>query len=119
MLSTKCYTYELTVYGSGEALYTEYDWDSIDEATPTTSKDFQVIDEVVRKLADDFGSAGYLSMKDDYDEYDVSDASSATTSVTTPYFRKSIFHYHGDQSAPDALSVLEKELDDLATANKP
>jgi hypothetical protein len=119
MLSSKCYTYELTVYGSGKALYAEYDWDSIDDAIPTTTKNFQVTEEVVRKLADDFDAAGYFAMKDDYDGYDVSDASSATTSVTTQSFRKSIFHYHGDWSAPDSLSALEKELDDIATANKP
>jgi hypothetical protein len=119
MSSSNCYTYELTVYGSGKALYAEYDWDSIDDAIPTATKNFQVTEEVLRKLADDFDAAGYFAMQDDYDAYDVSDASSATTSVTTPSFRKSIFHYYGDRSAPDTLSALEKELDDIATANKP
>lgn len=119
MSSTKCYIYELIVRGSGSAVYSEYDWDSIDEGKPTITKTFSVTDEVVPHLVSAFEKADCFSMKDDYEAHYVSDAGSSTTSFSTLYYRKSVFHYGGDHSAPNALHALERELDDLATANKP
>jgi outer membrane protein assembly factor BamB len=119
MMSTRCYTYDLIVHGTGEVLYSEEDWETIDERSNVITRTYQVSEEKVRDLVAEFERIDYFSLKDDYNGYDMSDASSATTSITTGTKRKSIFHYHGDRSAPGELAQLENMIDEAVSSNEP
>jgi hypothetical protein len=68
----------------------------------------------VDKLVEAFKSAGYFALADKYTRYDITDHPSAITSFDDGTRKKKIQHYHGDRSAPEALSQLETRIDELA-----
>ncbi len=60
-----------------------------------------------------FATADYFSLADKYDGFGISDEPSATTSYRSGGRSKTIEHYLGDRSAPEALSELENAIDHI------
>jgi hypothetical protein len=112
MLSSRCYTYDLIIYGSGKVEYIEEDWETGRVVRTETAS---VSEDKVRDLIAQFDKISYFGLKDDYSTYSVSDAGALTTSITVGTKRKSIFHYLGDMSAPAELQQLERSIDAIYT----
>ena len=74
--------------------------------------------EQLAELADAFQKAGYFALKDKYTSYDVTDHPSANTSYDDGTRHKTIAHYHGDRSAPEALDELEARIDEIVGTGK-
>ena len=72
----------------------------------------------IAKLIDAFERADYFARKDRYVRYDVTDHPSALTSFDDGKRKKTIAHYHGDRSAPQALDVLEEEIDEIVGTSR-
>lgn len=112
MSSDRCYTTTQVADSDGRTIYRERDWESnaITERSGAISpEDFAVILKA-------FEDADFYSLNDVYDEFDVSDSPEATTSISTPFRRKSVFHYYGDLSAPAVLQPLEQTVGNLIKA---
>ena len=57
-------------------------------------------------------------MNDSYTERTITDAPSVITSIIIDGKTKSIEHYHGDFSAPEALTQLEDKIDEIVNSNQ-
>ncbi len=110
MMSQHCYTSGYTLFEDGTVVYTQREWRATNE-TITETKQIGTSD--FQQLIDAFEQADYFSLQDNYDQYDMSDQPSATTSITLEDKRKSIYHYHGDTSAPEALTELEQKIEEM------
>jgi putative hemolysin len=101
-----CPVYALTVYGDGTAVFVGQDF------VEQTGEHRAIIGvEGVNYLVDQFLDAGYLAWEDAYTNREMTDMPSAITSLTVDGRTKRIDHYHGDSSAPPALSDLEDLVD--------
>jgi hypothetical protein len=74
--------------------------------------------EDVAKLLDSFNKVGFLGLKDRYDAPDILDLPSAVTTLNIRGEIKSVFHHHGDRSAPKALRDLEDKIDQIANSQQ-
>ena len=64
-------------------------------------------------LTDAFKKADVFALKDKYTSYDVTDHPSANITYDDGTRKKTIAHYHGDRSAPEALDKLESDIDGI------
>jgi putative hemolysin len=104
-----CPVYTLALYGDG---WVVYDGRDFVEMTGEHRENIGV--EAVNALAEQFVAAGYLEWDDAYTNRDRTDMPSAITSLTVDGRTKRINHYHGDDSAPQALTMLENLVDETA-----
>ncbi|MFN8475761.1 MAG: DUF6438 domain-containing protein [Anaerolineae bacterium] len=104
-----CPTYKVTIRGTGEVA-----WEGkrfVKVVGPASAK---ISPDAVRALLDEMVAAGYFNMNDKYTKANATDMPSAVTSVTLSGVTKTIDHYYGDNSAPPALTALEKRIDEVA-----
>jgi hypothetical protein len=102
-----CPVYKVTVLGTGEVEYCG----EANVARAGTHR-WRISRRRLQRLQEAFERAKYLHLEDDYTECGVTGAPSCLTSVEyDDGGSKSIVHYHGDPSAPDALTELEDEID--------
>lgn len=106
-----CPVYTLAIHGDGRVEYNGMDFVEV------TGEQTSTIDPAeVQALADAFSEAGYFTWNDAYMTQEVTDMPYVFTSITlSDGTTKRIEHYHGDFSAPEALTELENLID--ATAN--
>lgn len=104
-----CPTYKVTVKGTGEVT-----WEGkrfVKVVGPASAK---ISPDAVRGLLDELVRGGYFDMNDKYTKANATDMPSAVSSVTLSGRAKTIDHYYGDNSAPQALTALEKRIDEVA-----
>jgi hypothetical protein len=102
-----CPVYKVTVLGTGEV---EYFGEAYVNKAGT--RRWRISRRRLQRLAEAFERANYLHLEDAYTSYGVTDAPGCLTSVEyDDGSSKSIDHYHGDPTAPDALTELEDEID--------
>jgi hypothetical protein len=65
-----------------------------------------------------FREAKYFDFIDNYDRREMTDNPWTNTSFTDGDKSKSVKHYHGDSSAPAALTALEKKLDQIVKIDR-
>jgi hypothetical protein len=103
-----CPIYKLAVYRDGTV---EYDGEGFVKVHGKATGQI-TLDDVAR-LDAMFAEAHYFDLKDAYTEYRMTDMPSANTSYAKDGKQKAIAHYHGDDSAPEALSKLEDGIDQV------
>lgn len=102
-----CPVYKLTVLGTGEVEYF-----GKARVARAGAHRWRISRRRLQRLQEAFERARYLRLEDDYTERGVTDAPSCLTSVEyDDGSSRSVVHYHGDPSAPDALTELEDEID--------
>src|SRR5918997_1447782 len=102
-----CPVYRVTVFGSGDVRY-------FGEAhvARTGEHRWGISERRLERLAEAFERARYSRLEDRYTGREFADAPGCLTSIEyEDGSSKSIDHYHGDPSAPDALTELEDEID--------
>ena len=102
-----CPVYRVTVFGSGDVRY-------FGEAhvARTGAHRWKISGRRLERLAEAFERARYSRLEDRYTDREFAGAPGCLTSVEyEDGGSKSVEHYHGDPSAPDALTELEDELD--------
>jgi hypothetical protein len=99
--------YEVTVRGTGEVEY--FGEAQVDKAG---AHRWKISRRRLQRLAETFERAGYPRLADRYTNREFTDAPGCLTSIEyEDGSSKSIDHYHGDPTAPDALTELEDEID--------
>jgi hypothetical protein len=102
-----CPVYEVTVFGTGEVAY--FGEAHVDQAG---AHRWRISRRRLDRLAEAFKRAGYFRLEDNYTSREFTDAPGCLTSIEfEDGSSKSIDHYHGDPTAPDALTELEDEID--------
>jgi len=105
--------YTLTIHGDGTVVYEGKDF------VKTKGREESIISqEKIEELILEFNRADYFSLKDNYVEHTMTDAHSVITSITINGKVKIIEHYHGDFSAPEALSTLENKIDEIVNSDQ-
>src|ERR687894_241291 len=102
-----CPVYRVTVFGSGDVRY-------FGEAhvARTGAHRWKISGRRLERLAEAFERARYSRLEDRYTDREFAGAPGCMTSVEyEDGGSKSVEHYHGDPSAPDALTELEDEID--------
>lgn len=113
----RCPAYEIRLHGDGLILYKGY----TGVKTQATKTDL-VPDESIQKLLLEFKRSGFLAMKDGYETAPADErrVSGDVVSFTRPSIVvglrldgavKTVRHYTGDKSAPQALLKLEETID--------
>src|SRR5215211_2178790 len=99
--------YKVTVWGTGEVVY--FGEAHVDKAG---THRWRISRRRLQRLAEAFKKAGYSRLEDSYTSREFVGAPGCLTSVEyDDGTSRSIDHYHGDPSAPDALTELEDEID--------
>jgi hypothetical protein len=102
-----CPVYRVTVLGTGEVEY--FGEAHVDK--PGTHR-WRISKRRLDRLAEAFQRARYSRLEDSYTNREFTDAPGCLTLIEYEDGSfKSIVHYHGDPSAPDALTELEDEID--------
>ncbi|HEX9102083.1 MAG TPA: DUF6438 domain-containing protein [Polyangia bacterium] len=104
----RCPIYKVTVLRDGTVL-----WEGERFVKVTGKATAKLPAAAIAELARAFARADFFALHDKYDRYDVTDHPSAVVSFDDGKRKKSIHHYHGDRSAPQALSELEDRIDEL------
>jgi len=102
-----CPVYRVTVFGTGEV---EYFGEA--HVAKAGAHGWRISRRRLDRLAAAFQRARYFRLEDGYTSREFADAPGCLTSIEYEDGRsKSIDHYHGDPTAPDALTELEDEID--------
>jgi len=102
-----CPVYEVTVSGAGDV---EYSGEA--HVDKTGAHRWKISRRRLQRLAEAFKTANYSRLEDSYTSREFAGAPGCVTSIEyEDGTSKSIDHYHGDPSAPDALTQLEDEID--------
>ncbi len=99
--------YEVTVWGTGEVAY--FGEAHVDKAG---AHGWRISERRLQRLVEAFERADYFRLEDCYTSREITDAPGCLTSIEyEDGSSKSIDHYHGDPTAPNALTELEDEID--------
>jgi hypothetical protein len=102
-----CPVYKVTVRGAGEVAY--FGEAHVHKAG---AHGWRISRRRLQRLADAFKRSNYFRLEDCYTSREITGAPGCLTSVEyDDGSSKSIDHYHGDPTAPDALTELEDEID--------
>ena len=102
-----CPVYRVTVFGTGEV---EYFGEA--HVAKAGAHRWRISRRRLDRLAGAFARARYFRLEDGYTSREFTDAPGCLTSIEyQDGSSKSIDHYHGDPTAPDALTELEDEID--------
>jgi hypothetical protein len=102
-----CPVYKVTVSGTGEVEYSREA--HVDKAG---THNWRLSQRRLQRLEGAFERAGYFRLEDGYTGREVTDAPRCLTSIEyEDGSSKRVDHYHGDSTAPDALTELEDEID--------
>lgn len=105
-----CPVYTMSIHGNGHVEY-----NGMDHVEVTGEQSSTIDAAAVQSLADEMIAAGYLDWNDEYMNMDVTDMPYVITSLTlSDGTTKTIMHYHGDFSAPEALTEIEDLIDQTA-----
>lgn len=108
-----CPTYKLTIKGSGVVIYEGK------ASVKVKGKRISMMSkDKVKELVSEFEKIDYFSLKNNYDKLTATDMPSAYTSIIIDGKKKSVSHYHGDNTAPKPLTKLENKIDEFAKTDK-
>ncbi len=105
-----CPIYQLIINGDGTVVYNGTRFVQVVGTAKTT-----IPREQVKELVAAFDRSNFFSLKD-YTTANITDAPSAITSITVRGQTKTVRHYQGDRSAPQALTDLETQIDKTANS---
>jgi hypothetical protein len=108
----ECPVYRLTVSTDGSVVYVGTRWVKV-----TGRHEFKLTPAQVTELESAFERANFMSLHD-YDHVESTDDDWAHLSLQRGGRIKRVRHYHGDNSAPAALSALEDEFDHLTDSGR-
>ncbi len=108
-----CPIYKLTIHGEGKVVYVGERFVQVEgKKTSLISK------KKMRELVSEFEKTDYFALKNRYDREDWTCNPSTITSIEIQGRKKRIYHYHGDCSAPEALTKLEDKIDEIASTKR-
>lgn len=108
-----CPVYTIKIYADGTV---QYNGELNVEVTgKQTSK---ISEEAVNNLVANFESIDYFTLKDSYSAQNVTDLPSVITSLTVDGETKTVKHYLGDDTAPEDLTTVENEVDEVVNSDQ-
>ncbi|MEO6602718.1 MAG: DUF6438 domain-containing protein [Polyangiaceae bacterium] len=108
----ECPVYRLTVNSDGSLVYVGTRWVKV-----LGRQVYKLSDAQVSELHAAFDRSGFMQFRD-YDHVESTDDDWAHVSLRRGGAFKRVRHYHGDNAAPPALSVLEDEFDRIVDSAK-
>lgn len=108
----ECPVYRLTVNKDGSVVYVGTRW-----VKALGRKEYKISEAQLAELQTAFDRANFLQLRD-YDRVENTDDDWALLSLYRGATPKRVRHYHGDNSAPLALSVLEDEFDRIVGSGR-
>jgi Domain of unknown function (DUF6438) len=108
----ECPVYRLTVSTDGSVVYFGARWVKV-----LGRREYKLSQAQVSDLESAFERANFMSLRD-YDHVESTDDDWAHVSFLWGGRLKRVRHYHGDNAAPPALSVLEDELDRITDSGR-
>ncbi len=108
-----CPVYQITVLSDGTMKYVGTNF-----VKQTGERTVKLTPAQLASLRAAFGKADYFSFADRYEHRQVTDNPSTFTSYSDGTRQKSVSHYHGDHSAPEALGKLEDEIDRIVQIDR-
>jgi hypothetical protein len=107
-----CPIYKITIEGNGTVIYEGQDFVQV-KGKQTAS----VSPAQIQELVSTFEQAKFFTLSD-YTHEDTTDSPSAVTSITINGKTKTVNHYYGDNSAPQALFDLESKIDEITNSKQ-
>ncbi|MEO8904428.1 MAG: DUF6438 domain-containing protein [Polyangiaceae bacterium] len=108
----ECPVYRLTVSNDGSVVYVGTRW-----VKALGRQQYKITDTQLAELRAAFQRANFAQLRD-YDHVENTDDDWALVSFYRGATAKHVRHYHGDNSAPLALSVLEDEFDRIVSSGR-
>ena len=107
-----CPIYKLTIEGNGDVIYEGQDFVQVKGKQTESLGPVQIQD-----LVSAFEQANFFTLPD-YTHEDTTDSPSVITSITRNGETKTVNHYYGDNSAPQALFDLESKIDEITNSKQ-
>ena len=107
-----CPIYKLTISGDGNVIYQGQDFVQVKGEQTASLSPAQIQD-----LVSAFEQANFFKLTD-YTHEDTTDSPSVITSITLNGKTKTVNHYYGDSSAPQALFDLESKIDEITNSKQ-
>ena len=107
-----CPIYKLTIEGNGTVIYEGQDFVQVKGEQSASLSSAQIQD-----LVSAFEQAQFITLTD-YVNKDRTDSPSVITSITLNGKTKTVNHYYGDDSAPQALFDLESKIDEITDSKQ-
>lgn len=107
-----CPIYKLAIRGDGTVTYEGQDFVQV-KGQQTASLSLAQIQELVSA----FEQASFFTLMD-YTHVNTTDSPTVITSITLNGQSKTVNHYYGDSSAPQALFDLESKIDEITNSNQ-
>ena len=107
-----CPIYKLTIEGNGTVIYEGQDFVQVKGEQSASLSSAQIQD-----LVSAFEQAQFFTLTD-YINKDRTDSPSVITSITLNGKTKTVNHYDGDDSAPQALFDLESKIDEITNSKQ-
>jgi len=104
----RCPVYKLTIFGNGAVMYNGLEFVAI-----TGRHMANLTEDKIQRLIGAFKKADFFSLNNSYVEFMRIEDPFAITSLTINGRKKRVRHYHGDNSAPHQLGILEDEIDEI------
>jgi len=108
----ECPVYRLTVSGDGSVVYVGTRWVKV-----LGRQEYRLSEAQLAELERAFERANFMRLRD-YDRVENTDDDWAHLSFRRGAAIKRVRHYHGDNSAPAALGVLEDEFDRIVASGR-
>ena len=108
----ECPVYRLTVNSDGSVVYVGTRW-----VKALGKKEYKITDAQLADLKSAFERANFMQLHD-YDRVENTDDDWALVALYRGATPKRVRHYHGDNTAPLALSVLEDEFDRIVGSGR-
>jgi hypothetical protein len=108
----ECPVYRLTVSNDGSVVYVGTRWVKV-----LGRQQYKLTDAQFSELQAAFEHAGFMQLRD-YDRVENTDDDWSHLSYRRGSIVKRVRHYHGDNSAPAALSALEDEFDRIVGSGR-
>ena len=107
-----CPIYKLTIEGNGTVIYEGQDFVQVKGRQTASLSPAQI-----QELVSAFEQANFFTLMD-YTHEDTTDSPSVMTSITLNGQTRTVNHYYGDSSAPQALFDLESKIDELTNSKQ-
>jgi hypothetical protein len=107
-----CPIYKLTIEGNGTVIYEGQEFVQVKGEQTASLSPAQIQDLVTA-----FEQAEFFTLTD-YTHEDTTDSPSVITSITLNGKTKTVHHYYGDNSAPQALFDLESKIDEITNSKQ-
>jgi hypothetical protein len=107
-----CPIYKLTIEGNGTVIYEGQDFVQVKGKQTASLSPAQI-----QELVSAFEQAKFFTLSD-YTHEDTTDSPSTVTSITLTGKTKTVNHYYGDNTAPQALFDLESKIDEITNSKQ-